>query len=323
MDGPIKISLLENALDYILDAVQQLQSSRPSKKRIKYGIVHLWSGIELLLKKRLMDEHWSLIFRDTNKADRKALESGEFVSVNFDDALVRLKNICNVDLANYKEALNKIREDRNRLEHFQIVLSKLEVVSNLAKAWSFILDFTVSHINLNNDPQAMELFDKIREKMILHEKFITERMQSIEPELQKVKSEQYPYTIVDCPACFQDTLLLKGGVCECLFCKTVFDWETAMEKWLILREGYNRYYDKDRLIDPLITECPECEFEALYRFEDGDAQPPDPAAICFHCGSSFSFCRWCHYKDSDPDDENSYCKECSLYNNKKGLMMLA
>ncbi len=104
----MEFNLLENALDYILDAVEQLQGKRPSKKRIKFGIVHLWSGIELLLKRRLMDEHWSLIFRDINKADKKALESGEFISVYFDDAVARLRKICGVDLCDYRRGQNNI-----------------------------------------------------------------------------------------------------------------------------------------------------------------------------------------------------------------------
>lgn len=59
----MELSILENAFDYLFDAVKQLQAKRPSKRRIKYGIVHLSSGIELLIKKRLMDEHWSLILK--------------------------------------------------------------------------------------------------------------------------------------------------------------------------------------------------------------------------------------------------------------------
>jgi hypothetical protein len=310
----MEFNLLENAFDYILDAVLQLQGKRPSKKRIKYGIVHLWSGIELLLKRRLMDEHWSLIFRDINKADKRALESGEFISVYFDDAVARLKKICSVDLSNYQDTLNKIREDRNKLEHFQISLTKPVVISNLVHAWSFILDFAVSHLNLNDDPIASELFEKIKFKMIEHEAFIDKRKKTVAPEIQRLKSEEYPYTIIDCPICFQESLILKGETCNCLFCITDLDWESAMEKWVILKEGYYRYYDKDRLVDPLIIECPECEFEALYRFEGGDAQPPDPAAICFHCGESFPFCHWCDFEHSDLEDKDSLCKECSIFN---------
>jgi len=67
----------------------------------------------------------------------------------------------------------------------------------------------------------------------------------------------------------------------------------------------------------LIVECPECEMDAMYRFEDGDAQPPDPAAICFYCGASIPFCHWCDYEESDPEDEDSPCKECSVFSKNK------
>jgi len=310
----MNLGLLENAFDYILDAVQQLQGKRPSKRRIKYSIVHLWSGIELLIKKRLMDEHWSLVFRDINKADRKALNSGDFVSVYFNEAVKRLNNICGVGVGNHKDVLDKIREDRNRLEHFQITLSKEAAVSNVVKAWNFVLDFVSAHIDLSNERDSVELFEKIKQNIIIHEKFIKERLKIIEPEIEKNRSEQYSYTIIDCPECLQDTLLLKGGKCECLFCRSDFDWEDAMEKWLIRHEGYYRVFDyKERMIDPLIHECPECGAEGMYLFEHGDAQPPDPAAICFHCGSSFLYCEWCSLADVCPNDEYGIGKECSIY----------
>jgi len=310
----IKLSLLENAFDYILNAVQQLQGKRPSKRRIKYGIVHLWSGVELLIKKRLMDEHWSLIFRDINKADRKALNSGDFVSVYFDEAVTRLKNICGIDISDHNDILKKIREDRNRLEHFGITLSKEAAVSNIVKAWNFVLDFTSAHIDLSNEAASEKLFEKIRRKIIAHEEFVKERLKVIDPEIQKIRSEEYPYTIIDCPECLQETLLLKGGDCECLFCKMRLHWKDAMEEWLILHEGYYRVFNyEDRSIEPLVLECPECGYEGLYRFADGDAQPPDPAAICFHCGSSFLYCEWCSLAEVCPNDQHGICKECSIY----------
>jgi hypothetical protein len=225
----------------------------------------------------------------------------------------RGNKICGVDISDYKETLEKIREDRNRLEHFQITLSKQVAISNLVKAWSFILDFVNLNIDITTDPKASLVFEKVKEKIVVHEKFIEERLKIISPEIEQLKAEKYPYTIIDCPLCFQDSLILKGGNCECLFCNVDLDWEMAMEKWLILNEGYYRYYDKDRLEDPFVIECPECEFESLYRFEFGDAHPPDPAAICFHCGASFLFCEWCSLSDVCPNDEDGFCQECSTY----------
>ena len=34
---------------------------------MKYATVELWDGIELILKARLMSEHWSLTFRNPGK----------------------------------------------------------------------------------------------------------------------------------------------------------------------------------------------------------------------------------------------------------------
>ena len=181
------------------------------------------------------------------------------------------------------------------------------------KAWNFVLDFVAAQIDLSNEPDSEELFEKIRRKIIIHEEFVKERLKLIKPEIEKNQSEQYPYTIIDCPECFQDTLVLRGGNCECLFCTADFDWEDAMEKWLIRHEGYYRYWDKDRMVDPLVFECPECGLQGLYRYEDGDAQPPDPAGICFHCGSSFPYCMWCSLADVCPDDEDGFGRECSIY----------
>ena len=92
-----------------------------------------------------------------------------------------------------------------------------------------------------------------------------------------------------------------------------------MERWVILNEGYYRYHDKDRLVDPLITECPSCGYEGLYSFEFGDSQPPDPAAICFQCGESFPFCNWCDFEDSNPEDEDCLCRECSVFHLNKDI----
>lgn len=239
-------------------------------------------------------------FKDINKADKAALNSGDFASVYFDDAIKRLKNICSVDIGPHKEILDKIRDDRNRLEHFQITLSKEAAISNVVKAWTFVLDFASSHLDFSKDPNSILLFEKIKTTIVIHEQFVNERLKFITPDIEANNSEKYPYTVIDCPECFHDSLFLKAGYSECLFCRTKEDWKKTMEKWLIVHEGY-RYFDlKERSIDPLIHECPECSHEGMFRFEDGDPQPPDPAAICFHCGVSIDFCEWCYYSDVCP-----------------------
>jgi hypothetical protein len=284
-----KITLFENALDYVLDAVERLNVDELGVIDLKYSIVHLWSGIELLLKKRLMDEHWSLIFRDINKAQKKSLESGDFTSVYYDDAIKRLKDICDIDLSKYQPILKKIREDRNRLEHFQINLSKAAAISNLTGAWSFILDFITQNLSFDDEDVAKEHFEDVKKIMVSHAAFVEKRLKEIEPILEANEKEDYPFTVIDCPECMQDTLFLLGDESNCYFCNSHFSWEEAKEKWLEAHEGY-RYFDpKEMLADPLIFECPECGMEGLYRFEDGSMYPPDPGWICFACGGKWAW----------------------------------
>jgi len=98
------LSLLENGLESIFSGIdnfinvetvdmvfllkkdKRLDTYNEKKidhKRIKYAVLHLFAGIELVLKERLRREHWSLIFEKTDKANKLSLDKGDFVSVNF------------------------------------------------------------------------------------------------------------------------------------------------------------------------------------------------------------------------------------------------
>lgn len=95
----IILSLIDNGIDYILEAVRPLFINRPeSQYCLKYSILHLYSGIELLLKEKLRQEHWSLIFQDVSSADPRKLQSGDFVSIYHDELVKRLKGILNIDI---------------------------------------------------------------------------------------------------------------------------------------------------------------------------------------------------------------------------------
>lgn len=312
----LKFTLLENAFDYILDAVNKLEHKNPDKKAIKYAIVHLWSGIELLLKKRLMDEHWSLIFRDVNKANKSAMKSGDFVSVYFDELIERLNNICGVDVSKFNPILTKLRVDRNRLEHFHIEISKRAAISNLFKAWGFILDFTSSHTYFDEEPEAKKLFEEIRSEIVKHKGFIEEWMREIEPEINENQKQEYPYTVMECPECLNEAMFLLGGFCECKFCRIKLSWEEAMDKWLALYEYSSFRVPKEELIGkPLVLECPECGMEALYQFENFDIRPPDPGWICFHCGHKWAWneiktCERCDRPFLVSTADEPFCGKC-------------
>jgi hypothetical protein len=55
--------LVANAIDFLRRAINEF------KKDPKYSIIHFSAAVELLLKARLMAEHWSLVVSDRNAAD--------------------------------------------------------------------------------------------------------------------------------------------------------------------------------------------------------------------------------------------------------------
>jgi len=55
-----------------LSIINEASTDDETKKHlIKYSLLHLSSGIELVLKHRLLQEHWTYVFTDMNKAKKK------------------------------------------------------------------------------------------------------------------------------------------------------------------------------------------------------------------------------------------------------------
>jgi hypothetical protein len=54
------VSICENGLGFVSKAIDQLWNEG-SPDALKYSVINFYSGVELLLKARLMREHWSLV----------------------------------------------------------------------------------------------------------------------------------------------------------------------------------------------------------------------------------------------------------------------
>ena len=309
----LKLDLIDNSLDFILDAVTQLSNPAPSLSQIKYSILHLSSGIELLLKQRLLNEHWSLIFANVDRADKILLQKGDFKSVDFGESLNRLERICSIDFGKYKDILESLRKLRNKIEHFQIEINRDEAISILVKAWAFILDFAFRHIDLSDFENAQATFEAIRDKMIAHEHFVDTRLSELQTEFDRLRKEGT--VILDCPKCLQDALPITGDDTDCLFCKRAYSVDQAMDEWLAEHEGWHYLDPKERDAEPLIFDCPECGGEGLYHFQDGSMYPPDPGWVCFKCGGQWNWdeiseCVRCGRHFYVIDKEEVFCGKC-------------
>lgn len=93
--GPdqVHFTLLENGLDFVWSAVEHL-SVATSKRGLKYALLHLVSGIELILKEWLRREDWKLVFPKPEKADEVLYKTGAFKSIDFGQLIDRVEGYC-------------------------------------------------------------------------------------------------------------------------------------------------------------------------------------------------------------------------------------
>lgn len=297
-----EIKLLENGLDFILSALEYFGGS-PSERDLKYGVLHLCSGVELVLKERLLREHWILVFEKPDQASKTALESGDFRSVRFDACIDRLAKICGIKwLENHKEEFRRFRSRRNRIEHFSITDSVAAIKSSASKILAITLDFINREFDDEISLMYQDELDEIRARLGDFEQFVKDRM-------TKIRDRLNSYSVVlTCPRCFQNTLAVEEGIL-CLFCgyKNI-DPEQAANEYVSDIMGLSEYVIVKEGGEWPIYECPECWETSLVCNND------EELFLCFNCGKQWSegmqFCESCGSPFIRHEGDSIICDTC-------------
>ncbi|MNS00317.1 hypothetical protein D3C72_315660 [compost metagenome] len=152
--------LLNNAVGFLNRAIRDA-GNRPNALAI--GV---YTAIELVLKARLAHEHWSLMV--TKSPNRTKFEAGDFVSVSFDDACIRLRDIVQEPLPDEtREAFDDLRKIRNRLVHFSppeeafygLEAASITTATRMAalKAWYLLVKLMKEDWKQTFEPYALEV----------------------------------------------------------------------------------------------------------------------------------------------------------------------
>jgi hypothetical protein len=146
---------IQNGLDYLKSAIAYL-SEQPTARDLKYAVLHLQAAAEVLLKVRLMREHWSLVFRNPDKAHRAAFNSGDFQSIGLEEALARLKGIAAIELtAAAQNSLKKLAIERNKLQHFGLAGEAIAIESLAGRVLDALLCFITDHLRPGAEPDEL------------------------------------------------------------------------------------------------------------------------------------------------------------------------
>ncbi|MFM9709117.1 hypothetical protein [Streptomyces galilaeus] len=222
--------LVRNGLDYLTSVVEHLDENKSmvTPRDVKYAVLHLQAAVEVLLKARLMAEHWSLDFSRPEDATRKALEEATLSSVTTDQAVTRLRNIAAVPITDKEEkALAGLGKHRNKLQHFGLTAPARAVEAKAGEVLDFLIRFVDEELLPRLGPEERKEVERtlreLRGGLVNINTFVKERTNRIRGE---VKKEDAGNRTIRCPDCDQLALVLGDEtagtdgepVAACRFC---------------------------------------------------------------------------------------------------------
>ena len=263
--------LVVNAIDFLTLSTEEF-TARP-----KHSIIAFHSAVELFLKARLMQEHWSLIVSKT--PDLVSFQTGDFVSVSFEEACHRLAKVVGNPLPEpTRQAFDVVRKHRNKLVHFFHDMDEPTVRERIAveqlNAWHGLVGLLKRQWCDVFDRFELDL-DAMDRQFAGHRLFLKTRFDSLASELEVLKRSGKVLTT--CGRCgFEaaeiETVIGELEQAKCHVCQFA-------PRWLSL-------------------ECTKCE--APFRVEG------DETSTCLACGEEFEQGDIAEIVDDDPVTYDNY-----------------
>ncbi len=308
--------VIENGLDFLSSTVSDLASNR--EERLKYAALHLSASIEVLLKARLVQEHWTLAVADIDRTTLGSFRAGEFRSVTASQGLARLRDVAQVRVS--EEQLKRVKAVerlRNRVAHFTLGDERPEAIAaTLGRGLDFLLWFLGAQLRPATVGQQAALIDEVMESISSElgqiKTLVAARLDGLRDELAKCDCA------LVCPRCEQPALVLPAdAAAHCLFCLWAPDGETAASEYVHTVLGLSQYVVvKDGCVWPIYS-CFQCWAESLV---DGVVvlNHPDRVWACFSCGfagaeSYVGSCSRCGTVTDRLLDGPEVCSDCAEY----------
>ena len=218
--------ILKNSLMFLLDGIQQIDTNP------RQSIVSFWTGVELFIKSLLVEEHWSLIAKDTRSINHESFESGDFVSIDFPHSIALLENVFNIALEKKTRiAFEAIRKHRNKIIHFtnpQIAnrnaFELCDIFLEMGNVWDELQGLWLPVIDLDKN-ELPALYGNITEAIDNHKVILEGKYQHVyEIKLRHIDNDD----ILLCSSCNYKAVVLSSVnsilyEAKCLACNDVTD----------------------------------------------------------------------------------------------------
>lgn len=334
-------SLTRNAFDFLERGIAEFD------KAPKYSVIHFCAAVEMLLKARLMKEHWSLIVSKPDQANLAKFMAGDFISVTLEDARMRIRDIAGEDIGD--DAYGSFRalaNHRNKMVHFfhngldSDEKAKAQIVAEHCRSW-FHLHRLLNRWDTYFHDFGSEIAHADR-AMKGHRKYLAAKFKAIKTELGAARTAgSAPKACSACgfKAAIPDDLDDQIASLRCLVCdhtETQVELECPHcgESIVIANEGYatcehcGGAIEPEHLVDALTKDvvgtkdyfetglpgnCGTCEGYHTVVERGGHYF----CANCFDISDGIEQCQWCNEYNTG-DMEHSYSVGCSHCDGKVG-----
>ena len=337
-------SLTRNAFDFLERGIGEFDQAP------KYSVIHFCAAVEMLLKARLMKEHWSLIVSKPEQANLAKFMGGDFASVTMDEARARIRDIAGEDIAD--DAFNSFRalaNHRNKMIHFFHPdvegdgQAKAQIVAEHCRSWFHL------HRLLNRwQPYFRDFRTEISRadrSMKGHRKYLSAKFKALKSELDAARKADckpkacsacgfksaIPEAVdplissvrclvcdhteiqveIDCPDCNQPVVVANEGYATCEHCGANIEPEHLAEALTDHAAAHIAIADGDDRWEP--ANCGTCDgYHTVVRRDDRYF-----CVNCFDISDHIAQCDWCNEPNTG-DMEHSYSTGCSHCDGKVG-----
>lgn len=201
----IKLTLLENAENFIKHSLRQAIDAERDPHYWKYAILNLVQSIELSLKELLRKEHEILMYKNIDNPRE---------TVSLEIAVSRLQSILKIKFN--KDDLEKIKLAsiyRNKIVHYEFSFNEKEIKSIYAKLIGFLQSTFNSYFKKNLDEIVGEgIWQEAAQIIEYAEELLTRANERFEKE--GLDSE----LIMECRLCHQHAFVFQDDINTCYVC---------------------------------------------------------------------------------------------------------
>lgn len=308
--------LTDNGLAFLHRCVDGVAEDPNDLRTLAFAVVDLGVAVEVLMKARLVREHWTLICADPDKASVPTMLAGTLKTVTPSQAVIRLEGVAGLAMKRDGHAarVEELAAVRNRVVHFRAPEQDVPALqAAIYRGLNFVLTLLSKQFRGQGDATTQEMVEESLEEISAQigrlQGLVAERMASIEPDLHAAD------VCLECPRCHQPTLTLseQEPAC-CAFCLwRPLDGNAAADEFVFAVLNLSEYEVVTGGGEWPVHDCPYCQERALVEGVEQLRPLFDPALVGAALGEPPRIAHWaclsCSYTAAQ--HELDRCSRCS------------